>query len=89
LTVQWAKIMGASRVIAIDNVPHRLALVASKYGAEPINFSETKDVVGAIKDLVGPDGVDKSIDATGFRYTKTVGQAVQRALGFATDSSDV
>jgi threonine dehydrogenase-like Zn-dependent dehydrogenase len=89
LVVQWAKIMGASRIIAIDNVPHRLALVAKKYGAETINFSETTDVVGAIKNLVGPDGIDKGIDATGFRYTKTVGQTVQRALGVATDSSDV
>lgn len=81
--------MGASRVIAIDNVPHRLELVKNKYGAETINFAETPDVVGAIKQLVGPDGVDKGIDATGFRYTKSVLQTVQRALGAATDSSDV
>lgn len=89
LVCQWAKIMGASRIIAIDNVPHRLKLVSSKYGAETINFDETKDVVGAIKNLVGPDGVDKGIDASGFRYTKTWGQTIQRAIGVATDSSDV
>ena len=89
LVCQWAKIMGAGRIIAIDNVPHRLNLVASKYGAETINFSETKDVVGAIKKLVGPDGIDKGIDATGFPYTKSIGQTIQRAVGAATDSSDV
>jgi threonine dehydrogenase-like Zn-dependent dehydrogenase len=81
--------MGAGRIVAIDNVPARLELVSRKYGADVINFSETKDVVGAIKKLVGPDGLDKGIDATGFRYTKTVMQTVQRALGVATDSSDV
>lgn len=81
--------MGARRVIVIDNVPERLGLVRTKYGAETINFSETKDVVGAIKDLVGPDGLDKAIDATGFRYTKTMLQTLQRAVGVSTDSSDV
>lgn len=89
MIVQWAKIMGAGRIIAIDNVPARLELVSRKYGADTINFDETKDVVAAIKKLVGPDGIDKGIDATGFRYTKTVMQTVQRALGVATDSSDV
>lgn len=81
--------MGARRVIVIDNVPERLGLVRTKYGAETINFSETEDVVGAIKDLVGPDGLDKGIDATGFRYTKTMLQTLQRAVGVSTDSSDV
>jgi threonine dehydrogenase-like Zn-dependent dehydrogenase len=81
--------MGAGRIIAIDNVSHRLELVASKYGAEVINFDESKDVVGAIKRLVGPDGLDKAIDATGFRYTKSMTQTVQRMLGIATDSSDM
>jgi threonine dehydrogenase-like Zn-dependent dehydrogenase len=89
LVCQWAKIMGASRIIAIDNVPHRLKLVSTKYGAETVNFDETNDVVGAIKNLVGQDGVDKGIDASGFRYTKTWGQTIQRAIGAATDSSDV
>ena len=80
--------MGASRIIAIDNVPHRLALVAQKYGAETIDYSQINDVVGAIKDMVGPDGLDKAVDATGFRYTKTVKQTLERALGVTTDSSD-
>jgi len=89
LTVQWAKIMGASKIVAIDNVAHRLELVKQKYGAETINFAETPDVVMAIKKLVGPDGLDKGIDASGFRYTKTVMQSLQRAIGASTDSSDV
>lgn len=81
--------MGASKIVAIDNVPHRLELVKNKYGAETINFSNTPDVVGEIKKLVGPDGLDKGIDASGFRYTKTVMQSLQRAIGASTDSSDV
>jgi threonine dehydrogenase-like Zn-dependent dehydrogenase len=81
--------MGASKIVAIDNVAHRLELVKQKYGAETINFAETPDVVMAIKKLVGPDGLDKGIDASGFRYTKTVMQSLQRAIGASTDSSDV
>lgn len=81
--------MGAGRIIAVDNVPHRLALVAQNYGAETINFSETKNVIGAIKDIVGPDGLDKAVDATAFRYTKTKMQTLERALWVTTDSADM
>ena len=39
--VQSAFLMGAARVIAIDQFPHRLEL-AKKFGAETINFEDTK-----------------------------------------------
>jgi threonine dehydrogenase-like Zn-dependent dehydrogenase len=80
--------MGASRIIAVDSVPARLELVAQKYGAETIDYSKIDDVVGYIKNIVGPDGLDKAVDATGFRYTKTTAQTLQRAVGLTTDSSD-
>jgi threonine dehydrogenase-like Zn-dependent dehydrogenase len=82
----WALQMGASRVITIDNVPDRLS-VASQIGAHTINFDQG-DVVAAIQQFE-PKGLDKAIDAAAFRYSKTVSQTLQRALGMETDTSDI
>lgn len=58
-----AYLLGASRVIAIDRVPHRLDLAAEK-GATPINFAETS-VLEELRDLTGGRGPDHCIDAVG------------------------
>lgn len=55
--VKWAQLFGAKRVIGIDNVPYRLNLAAEKSGIETINFSEHKDVVKRLQELV-PGGID-------------------------------
>jgi threonine dehydrogenase-like Zn-dependent dehydrogenase len=88
LSAQWSKQMGASRIIAIDNVPERLAIAKKKLGCDVINFEETKDVVAGIYELE-PLGVDCAIDAAGFRYTKGILHSVQRAVGLETDSSEI
>jgi threonine dehydrogenase-like Zn-dependent dehydrogenase len=59
---QWAKIKGAKRVIGIDGHSERLAFAREKTGIETINFSEHKDVVKRIQELV-PGGLDVAIDA--------------------------
>lgn len=58
-----AKLMGAGRVLAIDNLPDRLEM-AKRQGAETINFDE-EDPVQVIKDLTGGIGADCAIDAVG------------------------
>ncbi|KAI9872426.1 MAG: hypothetical protein M1830_001633, partial [Pleopsidium flavum] len=88
LACKWSKLSGARRVIAIDNVPARLALAKETIGCDVINFSETSDVVAAIYELE-PEGVNCCIDAAAFRYTKTMLHTVQRAVGLETDSSEV
>lgn len=54
---------GASRILAIDCIPSRLAL-AKKQGAEVINFNE-EDPVGVIKEMTGGMLADIVIDAVG------------------------
>ncbi len=61
--IQSAIAMGASKVIAIDHYPNRLAL-AKKLGAEIIDFRET-DVREALMEMSGGIGVDAVIDAVG------------------------
>ncbi|WP_420876379.1 zinc-binding dehydrogenase [Sphingobium xenophagum] len=61
--VQSAFLMGAERVIAIDHFPRRLEL-ARKFGAETINFEESK-VYEALMEMTGGIGPDAAIDCVG------------------------
>eukprot|EP00727_Mastigamoeba_balamuthi_P014223 m51a1_g9423 hypothetical protein (1866) ;mRNA; f:376541-383341 len=87
MAVMWAKSRGAEKVVAIDNVPHRLSL-ALKLGADAIvDFREEKDVVGALRRQfeMGPD---TCIEAVGFRYAKSFTHAVEKAVGLEADAID-
>ncbi|WP_278983818.1 zinc-dependent alcohol dehydrogenase [Sphingobium yanoikuyae] len=61
--VQSAFLMGAERVIAIDHFPRRLEL-AAKFGAETLNFEESK-TYEALMEMTGGIGPDACIDAVG------------------------
>jgi threonine dehydrogenase-like Zn-dependent dehydrogenase len=61
-----AVLLGAERVIAIDEYEYRLALARNKAGAtDTINFGEDPDVVEQLKQLTGGRGPDAVIDAVG------------------------
>jgi threonine dehydrogenase-like Zn-dependent dehydrogenase len=62
--IRSAFMLGAGRVIAIDQVPERLAM-AAQGGAETLNFSEVDSVLEALKDLTGNQGPDSCMDAVG------------------------
>ncbi len=61
--IQSAFLMGAERVIAIDHFPRRLEL-ARRFGAETLNFEESK-TYDALIELTGGIGPDACIDAVG------------------------
>jgi threonine dehydrogenase-like Zn-dependent dehydrogenase len=60
-----AFLLGAERVIAIDQYDYRLEMAREKCGAETINFQESEDVVEELKDLTGGRGPDACIEAVG------------------------
>jgi threonine dehydrogenase-like Zn-dependent dehydrogenase len=63
-----ARLLGASKIIAIDRVPERLALAEQHSGVERLDFEEgTKDsdVVEQLKLMTGGRGPDVCIDAVG------------------------
>ncbi len=62
--IRSAFMLGAGRVIAIDQVPERLEL-ARQSGAELLDFSQVDDVIGALHDLTGNRGPDSCMDAVG------------------------
>jgi alcohol dehydrogenase len=65
--VAGAKLSGASLVIAVDHVPHRLEF-ARKMGADVVLDFDSQDVVAEIKRLTG-GGVDVAIEALGQQVT--------------------
>lgn len=63
--IQSAYLQGAKRVIAIDDVPERLAM-AQKFGkAEVIDRSQMDDVYQTLQEMTHGYGPDKCIDAVG------------------------
>jgi threonine dehydrogenase-like Zn-dependent dehydrogenase len=86
--IKSAYLLGAERVIAIDDAPERLRMAAEQGGAETINFAE-EDVFDRLKEMTGGIGPDSCIDAVGLEAHGTaVGALYDRAkaaLMMATD----
>ena len=62
-TIRSAFLLGAHRVIAMDDAPERLAL-AQKAGAETLNINEV-DVLETLREMTGGRGPDACVDAVG------------------------
>jgi len=62
--IKSAFMLGAERVIAIDNVPERLEMAQREAGAEPLNFDEV-NVYDSLMEMTGGMGPDRCIDAVG------------------------
>ncbi|MEE4211118.1 MAG: zinc-dependent alcohol dehydrogenase [Parvularcula sp.] len=62
--IRSAWMLGAGRVIAVDEVPERLALAESYGGAEVLDFSKV-DIKEALDEMTEGRGPDAGIDAVG------------------------
>ncbi|PQE27521.1 hypothetical protein CJF30_00007865 [Rutstroemia sp. NJR-2017a BBW] len=76
---------GAKKVYAIDKDPERLAL-AEKYGSIPVDVSAHKDVADYILE-VEPHGLDRAVEASGFRSTSSVAHTIMRGIFAEGDSA--
>ncbi len=63
-----AKLMGATRVIAVEGDPNR-AQVARRMGADVVLDPATTDIVAEVKQLTGGFGADVAIEALGLQVT--------------------
>lgn len=75
-----AKLMGATKIIAVDRVPERLEM-ARRLGADHVVDFSQQDPVQAIRDLTGGRGVDVSIEALGLQTTFEAALRVLRPGG--------
>jgi threonine dehydrogenase-like Zn-dependent dehydrogenase len=87
--VQSALVMGAGKVIAIDEWPNRLDL-ARKLGAEVIDFKQTR-VLEALMEMSGGIGPDAVIDAVGMEAhgfaPDTVLDTIKQRVGIGADGA--
>lgn len=65
MAIKCAWLQGAGRVIAIDQVPERLAMAREKNSAETIDFAEVEGVYGQLREMTQGRGPDACIDAVG------------------------
>ncbi|MGC2288826.1 MAG: NAD(P)-dependent alcohol dehydrogenase [Thermoplasmata archaeon] len=68
MAIQGSKLLGAGRVIAVENVPRRQAL-ARHYGADDVVDFTQGDPVPRILELTEGKGVDSAIEALGAEET--------------------
>ena len=86
--IKSAYLLGAERVIAIDNQPDRLLMASEEGKAETINF-DNEDVFEKLTDMTGGIGPDACIEAVGLEAHGTTIDALydraKTAVYLATD----
>ncbi|EFQ29666.1 alcohol dehydrogenase GroES-like domain-containing protein [Colletotrichum graminicola] len=81
-----SKLRGAKRVYAMDVDLKRLE-IAKEFGMIPVDVSKHEDVAEYILS-VEPMGLDRSIEASGFRSAQSLAHKGMRALRLEGDSGD-
>ena len=74
MSARIARHLGAGRVIAVDQVPERIAM-AQRNGIEVLNFDEIDDIPAAVLDMTSGRGADSVIEAVGMEAHGTPFQA--------------
>ncbi|MGE4428337.1 MAG: zinc-dependent alcohol dehydrogenase [Solirubrobacteraceae bacterium] len=86
MAARIARHRGAERVFGIDLVPERLAL-AARHGIEPIDATETDDLVAALQERTGGRGPDSVIDAVGMEaHGAPFGKLAHQLAGLMPDA---
>jgi threonine dehydrogenase-like Zn-dependent dehydrogenase len=88
LTARVARHLGASRVIAVDDVPERLEM-ARRHGVETVDGSDVDDaggVAGRLIEMTGGRGPDSVVDAVGMEaHDSPVGKLAHTVVGALPD----
>ncbi|KUL22449.1 zinc-dependent alcohol dehydrogenase [Actinoplanes awajinensis] len=78
--------LGAGRVIAVDNVPERLAM-AQRHGIEVLNTDSIDDIPAAVLQLTQGRGADSVIEAVGMEaHGSPLQAAAMKAAGMLPDA---
>jgi len=72
--IQSAKVMGAERIIAVENVPERIAFARQAGATDIIDYTK-QDVLEAVKEITKGAGADSVIDCVGMEASAGHGQA--------------
>lgn len=87
----WARLKKAKSVVGVDLVPERLKLAQEQIGIQVLDRSglSSAQVVSELQSMLSPNGADVAIDATGFRFSQTWTDTLQRLTGLETDTPEV
>jgi threonine dehydrogenase-like Zn-dependent dehydrogenase len=88
-TQKAAWLMGAGRVIAVDDQTDRLSFARDYNGVETLDFGEVEDVVAVLKEETDGRGPDVAIDAVGLEadgshFHNVLGRVAMLQAGSAT-----
>jgi S-(hydroxymethyl)glutathione dehydrogenase/alcohol dehydrogenase len=81
--LQGARLAGASRIVAADAVAPQLSAAAANGATDTVDASET-DLVAAVRELTGGDGVDHGIEVVGKAATIRAAYDATRRGGTVT-----
>jgi threonine dehydrogenase-like Zn-dependent dehydrogenase len=85
MSARIARHLGAERVIAVDDVPERLAM-AERNGIEVIDYGKVEDVPEAVREMTSGRGADGVVEAVGMEAHGTPFQAAaMKAAGLLPD----
>jgi threonine dehydrogenase-like Zn-dependent dehydrogenase len=88
MAIRSCFLLGAERVIAIDDVPERLRMALQQPGVETINFDQ-EDVFERLKSMTGGRGPDACIDAVGLEaHGHTLDSYIDKAKAAAFLATD-
>ncbi len=79
--IMAAKIVGCSRIVAIDKIPSRLELAKELGATDIINGGEVTDMAAALMEMTGGAGFDYAIDTSGSRFLANVALGVLSYTG--------
>jgi threonine dehydrogenase-like Zn-dependent dehydrogenase len=86
MSARIARHLGAERVIAVENVPERIAM-AERHGIAVLNFDAIDDIPAAVLDMTDGRGADGVIEAVGMEAHGTPLQsAAMKAAGMLPDA---
>lgn len=79
--VQFAALVGAHPIIAVDRLANKLEMAKSFGATHVIDTSAGADLAAAVKAIVGDKGVDKVIETTGVKQLIEIGYELTHADG--------
>src|SRR5262249_32605656 len=65
--VQFAHLVGANPIIAVDLIDSKLAMAKERGATHCLNAASTKDIAGEVRQIVGAKGPDKVLETTGVK----------------------
>nr|CCA23797.1 S(hydroxymethyl)glutathione dehydrogenase putative [Albugo laibachii Nc14] len=88
---KWCKLKKANTIVGIDTVSERIQLARKQFKIQVLDRTgmSSDQVMHALQGYVPAGGADAVIDATGFRFSQTWSDRIERAVGLETDSPEI